>query len=92
MDDLRVEMLPSLSSINLVRKAANEDLSINSNYHMTPMKLNQAGSISDTSTTGTGMKHQFGSETASNDADSLPSKLSWYNKECYPQNRKPMFM
>jgi hypothetical protein len=55
VDDFRIELLPSLSSICLVRKSP-DTLNQNSFYDTTPMKLTKAGTISDNSTTGTGFK------------------------------------
>ena len=97
--DYIIEMLASLSSISIVRKEHDIgccQLGNNSDMDITPLKTAQVhgNNISGNSTTGTGFKKQFGSESvlsSTKDVDSSCSKLQWSNSEIYPMNRKPMF-
>lgn len=84
-DKHKVDFLPSLSAISLMKKKYLDDMSPNSQTITTPMKkLN----FSADSTTGT---KQYSESGTYKDFDEFDHNLTWSNKEPHPFNRKPIY-
>jgi hypothetical protein len=87
-DKHKVDFLPSLSGICLMKKREINIDEFSTGNHMltTPLKK---PTMSVDSTTGTGLKQY--SESNQKDFEDFEHNLTWSNKEPLPYNRKPIY-
>jgi hypothetical protein len=87
-DKHKVDFLPSLSAISLVKKREPniDEFSSGSQLLTTPLKK---PNMSIDSTTGTGLKQY--SESNHKEFEDFEHSLIWSNKEPLPYNRKPIY-